>query len=906
MKYIRWFAEIGEHDFQAVGGKGANLGILYRAGLPVPDGFCVTTQAYRDFVEARALGETLARLEASVKVEDVEALEQAAARIRALFTVEGMLGPGEPLAALAEELRAAQAELDRRSGGRAVAVRSSATVEDLPDLSFAGQQDTYLNVRGSEQLFEAVVRCWASLWTARAMGYRARNGISGSAAALAVVVQSMVESESAGVLFTANPLTGRRGQAVIDATLGLGEALVGGQVEPDHYVVDASAGRILSKQLGAKALSIRPAQEGGVRRQAEQAGETQALSDAQIIALARLGRQVENLFGSPQDIEWAVEDGRLYLLQSRPITSLYPLPERLSPDGPLKVLFSFASVQGILDPMTPLGRDTIAMIAAAVARIFGQNVDYETQFALFTAGERLFINLTGVLRNPTGRRMVRAAMGAIDPVVQEVFAELLQDPRLELQDEMRPITRLRLARAVGIVGSGVVLNLLFPAARRQRLNRRVEAMITAIERECAQSQGTAGLVESFVASFKGLPGFFLGDLLPIVAAGQAVFQPLLRLASDLPGGRALVMEISRGNRYNVTTEMDLALWDTAVQIRADEPSARHFAACEAGELARQYLEGRLPEAAQMALNCFLWKYGMRGLGEIDLGRERWREDPTPLMQTIKSYLVIKDEERSPRAVFERGAKRSLEAEEQLARAVRAGRWGWLKAWYVHWAASRVRELTGLRETPKFTAIRAMGVWRKQLLASGRQWAQEGVIERAEDLFFLHLKELQALAKGEARDWKALIAARRAVYEREKRRRQVPRLLLSDGTAYYERSSAHPTAASAQVLRGSPVSPGVVEGRARVVHDPRGTQLLPGEILVCPATDPSWTPLFLSAGGLVMEMGGMMTHGSVVAREYGIPAVVGVSYATQQITTGQRLRVDGSLGVVELLSQDEDQ
>ena len=286
------------------------------------------------------------------------------------------------------------------------------------------------------------------------------------------------------------------------------------------------------------------------------------------------------------------------------------------------------------------------------------------------------------------------------------------------------------------------------------------------------------------------------------------------------------------------------------------------------------------------------QYGMRGLGEIDFGQPRWREDPAPVINTLKSYLEI-DPAAAPDVMFARGEQSAAEAVEKMAALVRRQPGGWLKEKLVRAAARRIRLLMGARESPKFFAIRTMGIGRAALLEAGQGFAADGTIECPEDLAYLRISELESLSRHENQDWKALIAGRRAVFERERRRRQVPRVLTSDGRAFYEGMGANTD--SGDFLTGSPVSSGVVEGIVHVVFDPSQTRLAPGEILVCPGTDPAWTPLFMTAGGLITEVGGMMTHGSVVAREYGIPAVVGVHNATQQLKNGQRVRVDGTTG-----------
>ncbi|HEX6293143.1 MAG TPA: PEP/pyruvate-binding domain-containing protein [Herpetosiphonaceae bacterium] len=881
-----------EHvSFELAGGKGANLARLARADLPVPDGFILTTHAYSAFIAANNLEQPILDLVARTAPDDPQALEAASTEIRARFSAGTM--PTE----IAEALREAYAAI----GSPAVAVRSSATAEDLPELSFAGQQDTFLNVVGVEALLRAVVDCWSSLWTARAIGYRSRNGIEQRGIALAVVVQAMVQSEAAGVLFTANPLTGKRGEVVIDATLGLGEALVAGQVEPDHYVVDPGGGRVLETTLGAKALAIRGQTGGGTTTVAEDAAERQALPDAAIVALARIGQRIEQLFGSPQDIEWAWADGRLFVLQSRAITSLFPLPEGIAPH-PLQVLLSFGAVQGVLDPLTPLGRDLFRQFFAAVANQFNQQVTRDTQRIFLVAGERVFLNITGALRHPRLHFVIPGALTVAEPAAGQALATVLGEPALATS--ARPMslrTRLHTARMLRRFVGNIGYNLLYPNLGRLRIQRLIEQTVGSIQARSA----AASTLSQRIALFDEVPGLLvqaaLPYLLPGVISGMICFQILNRLAASLPGGRQLVLEITRGLPHNVTTEMDLALWQTACAIKADPAGAAYLQQTDAATLADEVLSQRLPAPTQRAIDTFLERYGMRGIAEIDIGRARWREQPLPLIQSLQSYLQIDDPNAAPDAIFSRGAAAAQTAIMRLTQALAQTPRGWLKVRVARWAARRVRALSGMRESPKFTMIRCLGILRAALLDTGHELVARGVLSRPDDLFFLHPDEIRALASGTDRDWQALVNERRAAYAREKRRRQVPRLLLSDGRAFFDGVAA-PADTDGATLVGSPVSPGVVEGIVHVVLDPRGTQLAPGEILVCPGTDPAWTPLFLAAGGLVMEVGGLMTHGSVVAREYGIPAVVGVHQATTRLRSGQRIRVDGSQGHIILLDE----
>jgi rifampicin phosphotransferase len=881
------------------GGKGANLAWLIRAGLPVPGGFIVTTAAYDAFVAANNLGLLCTRAVTAIDTDNPASLEAVSAAIRARF------GAGRLPDDLAAALR--DAYLSQEISCMAVAVRSSATAEDLPELSFAGQQDTFLNVVGEEALLRAVVDCWSSLWTGRAIGYRARNGIPQDSLSLAVVVQTMVEAEAAGVLFTANPLTGNRTESVINATLGLGEALVSGRVEPDQYVVANRSGGIVSKQLGSKLVAIRGISGGGTALETEAAGATQALPDASIVELAALGERVAALLGAPQDIEWALDvAGKLWLLQARPITSLYPLPAGLDPYGNFMLLASFGAVQGVLDPLTPLGRDVWRATIAAATRMLGYDYTYDNQQVLFVAGERLFINGTGGLRNGFGRRLLRGILGQVEPGVGAIVRPLLDDPRLSVTSERLSLGAIRrMAPIILPLARRFLVTWLRPDAARKAAEADLEQAVAYFAGRAAAAHTLEERLTLFDEVAVVLRRFLLPRLLPRFAVGMAALNRLYRLAAPLPGGHELALQITRGLPHNVTTEMDLALWETTRRIQADPLSTAMFREQDSATLARTFQAGQLPRAGQEAIAAFLGRYGMRGLAEIDLGRPRWREDPTPVMAALRSYVQIQDRASAPDAVFAWGARTAESATGTLATRLAGQPGGRRKAGLARWYTRRVRALAGLRESPKFTLIRLLDMARAALLDSGRELTAAGMLDRPDDIFFLGLADLHQLAgKTPTASPRETVARHKAAYEREQRRKLVPRVLLSDGQAFYEGVPAGGTAGE-KTLTGSPVSPGTVEGAVRVVLDPRGAHLQPGEILVCPGTDPSWTPLFLAAGGLVMEVGGLMTHGSVVAREYGIPAVVGVAHATTRLRTGQRIRVDGSSGLVAILNETAD-
>jgi len=899
-----------EATLESAGGKGTNLVRLTRAGFNVPQGFIVSTTAYREFVKANRLDNVIQTSTQELQPEDASALEKASQTIRISFS------QGELPANITQKIQAKYAEFNLQSkteNQKSVAVRSSATAEDLPDLSFAGQQDTYLNIVGEEQLAKAVIDCWSSLWTARAIGYRIRNHISHEDASLAVVVQEMVQSDLSGVLFTANPLTGALDESVIDATFGLGEALVSGQVEPDHFVVKiltteytestekkpiknsvSSVFSVVNKTLGAKAVATRSKTGGGVESVEEQFQGRQTLTEEQIYQLAETGGQIQAEYGAPQDIEWAFADGNLFILQSRAITSLFPVPQ-VSFD-PLIVWFSFGAVQGLVGPITPLGQDGIRQVGSGAGDMFGVTIKPE-EFDLFaSAGERIWVKINDLMRHPLGSRIFDGALNFVEPSVGQILRPLSKDPRIGIgEGKFKFSTAWRLIRFAVPILLKFMRNMARPESARARFDADIESYLASSQMPPASDRfDRLAHVAAFMRERIGnVFAFLLPRFIPIFGPSMGS----LALLTKLSGDSNLALEVTRGLPNNVTTEMDLALWQTARTIRADAEAQARFAASDASQLARHYLNGTLPPAAQDAIARFLEKYGARGVGEIDFGQPRWREDPTPVMHSLQSYLQI-DPDSAPDVLFAKGEGAAQDAIERIVTIVRKQHAGWLKEKIVRAAVKRIRLLMGTRESPKFFAVRTMGIARKPLLEAGQEFVQAGTFNRVDDLVYLKLDELESLSKNESRDWKSLIAERRAAYERELRRKQVPRVLLSDGRAFYEGVGAETD--TGDVITGSPVSPGVVEGAVHVVHDPRGVHLAPGEILVCPGTDPAWTPLFMAAGGLITEVGGMMTHGSVVAREYGIPAVVGVHQATIRLKDGQRIRVDGSRGKITVL------
>ncbi|MDQ0729676.1 PEP/pyruvate-binding domain-containing protein [Arthrobacter sp. B1I2] len=890
------------------GGKAANLGELLSAGLPVPEGFCLTTAAYRQVVGAGdsllpGLAEVYAILGDPTGREspDVAGLAGTA---RAAILAAPL--PGDVSEAVEQAYRALGPDVP-------VAVRSSATAEDLPFASFAGQQDTYLNVIGVPALLAAVRNCWASLWTDRATAYRASLGIDPAGVALAVVVQRMVDADTAGVMFTANTVTGRRRQIVIDASPGLGEAVVSGAVNPDHFVVDALTGRILERELGDKGVEVRTLPGGGTQtRRSTAAGGTACLTDKQVAGLARLGQLAEGHFGAPQDTEWAIDrSGALWLTQSRPITTLYPVPEsngaagRVPPGrsaaGGTRAYLCFSLAQGLTRPLTPMGLAAVRLIASSVATAAGFPVPDPRRgpSPYAEAGQRIYIDFTTPIRSSVGRRLVPRVFDIMEARTATVMRQLFDDPAFSVT-RRTPFGLLRHVVPVAArakVPATVLRALLRPRAALRRLDR----FTREFEASLAPGSGAGALARLDHAEF--LLGSRLFPIVPAILPLPALGFAMLGVAGKLLGGNGWgeLQPVIRGLPNNVTTEMDLELWHLAQEIRDDAESRTALMTNNPSVLAEAFQAGQLPARLDAGLARFLDRYGRRAVGEIDVGLPRWSEEPAHILGILANYLRLEDPDLAPDVQFSKAAE---EAEAQVDRLVaRAAARGRIRGRLVRAALHRARLFAGLRELPKYQLVVGLGEVRRQLLLVGRELEQSGTIERQDDMFFLDFAEARQAVSGNVADngapvtnLRALVAARRQEYAQELRRRHIPRVLLSDG--------AEPEAVRTAVgisgdgtLTGSPASAGTVTAAARVILDPEGARLEPGEILVAPSTDPGWTPLFLTAGGLVMEMGGANSHGAVVAREYGIPAVVGVADATRLIATGQNITVDGGAGTV---------
>jgi pyruvate,water dikinase len=836
---------------EQVGGKGASLARLAAAGLPVPAGFHVTTAAYRRFVAERGLQDQILAAVARAAGQPA-ALESAARQIAELFARHTL--PDD----IADAICQAYAGLG--GGDLPVAVRSSATAEDLPELSFAGQQESYLNIRGEAMLLDAIKRCWASLWTARAIDYRARHGIAPEDVSLAVVVQELVPAEAAGVLFTANPLTGARGQVLINAAWGLGEAIVGGLVTPDTVVVDKASRTVTEQQVSAKDVMTVQAQDG--TREAPVPAELReqpALSAAQAAELAGIGAQIEGLYGQPVDIEWARRDGQVFVVQARPITTLRePAPDAEVWNDSLKgdYLWTSANVgEAVPDVMTP---STWSLIQIFIA---------ETMSPLYFLGLRPIGNIGGRFYFNLSLTATLLAMFGLGrkffvALNQEAFGRIPDDlgiplvpiARWQLLGKFLPVA-VRLRRRIAANQKKLPAFLAAAPARCEALRVRIEAAASAQE-----------LIELWHA-----------ELLPF-------FQECCQMleAGARRDGSALVR--IRGALRKLVDDAEVNALLSGLH-GSTSPLASLGPLLGLAQLAR----GEIDRAT------FARQYGHRGPHEFEVSTARPAEDPGWIDQQLAG---LRD---AP-----------LDVDELLARqkAAQAAAWERFRRRYPRRAAAIQRRIGQAaaafrdREGARSEVVRVFWALRAFVLRAGE------LTRHGEKLFFLSVDEILAVLAGDDAPL-AAVAPRRAAYARYSalppypariRGRFEPFAWAADPNRrsdVFDATRARPPASAA--IAGFPGADGVVEGRARVLATAdEGEQLQVGEILVTTVTNVGWTPLFPRAAAIVTDIGAPLSHAAIVARELGIPAVVGCGNATMRLHTGDRVRVNGGQGTVELL------
>jgi pyruvate,water dikinase len=866
---------------QDVGGKGLNLGIMLNAGLLVPGGFVITTAAYRAFVEANGLEPLVASTWAKTRDGSPDETEQASAALRAAFEA----------GTIPERLVGA---ITAAAPAGAVAVRSSATAEDLPDASFAGQQDTFLDVRGADAILLAVRRCWGSLWTARAMSYRARRGIAPANVALAVVVQEMAPASVSGVMFTVHPVTGSPDHVVLNASWGLGEAIVSGRVNPDTFVAEKRSGRIVRFELGDKTVMTAPTGNGTVDVTVDPSLRgRRALSDSEVADLVRLGRELEVLFGSPQDVEWAIVDGRVVLLQSRPVTTAagtipgddaWPEAGRGQPQP-----FDFWTQQDLgerwPDPVTPLTWSTFEPMDQRVmdGLVAGLRAPYAGRIRWTRrAFGHVYLNEGALLHAYThgfGMPLPLVASGLTHPGARPEDAERWRFGRVlaHLPFYWRAATAWERNVALfeadfpkidawvdGFTGAGLQTDADLLREARETWFERVMAYVACHTNATSLSMSAYGEVEWQMKKWLGdasLVQTLSGGLSGVIAA---------EMIPDLADLTALLLEL-----------------ELAETVLANPP-ARALELLRADPRAQRFLE---------RFDRFLQRHGHRCMSEAELRFPRWAESPgLVITQLATSLRNSSPEPLAPVRAAADAATRRLDATARVEREL-----GPFRRAAFRRSLERMHRFTRMRDNGQHYLVKLMLPMRSLYAALGARWVERGWLRNADDLFFLVGEELTAVvAAGSPAgfDLQGHADARRLAYDAWSLR-TAPDALDAAGEPVKPELPEGDT----RTITGLAASSGTVTGTARIVLTPQeATRLQPGDILVTRATDPGWTPVFSIIRGAVLEIGGLLSHGAIVAREYGIPAVVNVPGAMRRIVDGERISVNGTTGTVTLSAE----
>ena len=916
-----------EDSLELVGGKGRSLARMAMAGFAVPGGFLVTTSAYRLFVSENDLQARILELARPGLTDGTVSFQKASESIRQLFAEPEL---SEELVAEITETYAALPVDDP-----ALAVRSSANAEDLPDLSFAGQQETYLNVRGADAVVAAVKDCWSSLWTAQAITYRHQNGIDQGSVAMAVVAQIMVPSEVSGILFTANPATGERSELIVEASFGLGEAVVGGHVTPDSYIVDRETLKSKETTIGPKEQQIVSDGEHGTRTEevAEDERQRSSLDEKALKELSATAIDIEALYdGLPQDIEWALSDGKLWLLQSRPITSLPPQPIEVvwEPDPPARILYRRQIVENIPGPVSPLFEE-LYMTEGLEASRGGKS--------LMAGGGPMFVTLHGfayqradwpqfadreLKENPTEEEM-EAAERAAKEYIKNIVKH---DPEMEKHDlglfldSLEPEDRRAFeewAETAGIddLAHQITMpesdNPTYVAFNKTQVNEGVlkkwreetlPRLLSTIQRWKEVDPGAASdeeLLQGLRELSTAEGDYWSNDTSHTFGVAKSTDDQLqCFLRETLPDHHYTSGQFLSGIRSKAM-EANEAMYGISKLIQANESLYELVMATPAQRLMGE-LESHTDSGAVLeAIDKYLATYGHQGY-TLDFVESPQIEEPAALFATLKPMVANRDYSPEQHAV-EAARKR------EQAMADVEGLLEGLHYWqfrYRHWFTHRFYYI---REECMSYLGSAWPTLRPLAAELGQRLVEAGTFQQPDDVYYCITAELtdaiDARREGKALPELGQLAAERRELREARKRLHPPGTVPPEASQFFEIRFKETQAANdptSDTLRGVPVSPGTVTGPVSVILSPAEfDQMKPGSILVCTMTNPAWTPLFAHAIGLVTDMGGILGHGSIVAREYGIPAVVGTGIVTQRLKSGQEVRVDGDAGIVTILS-----
>jgi pyruvate,water dikinase len=852
---------ITDSDQSIVGAKAVGLWHLKRLGLPVPDAFCIAANAYRLHIGAASLKAMIDNALLSLSRPESFDIAKPLADVRRAIIESPM-----------DDSLAAEIELHYHTlSANRLAVRSSATAEDLPGHSFAGLYDTYLGISNLEDCLIAIKKCWASLWTERAFSYRQKNNFDHSKVEMAVIVQSLIPADVAGVIFTADPVTGDDNRIVIEACLGIGDALVSGKVSPDRVVLDKRGLNVLSQTISAPCINNQTAQN-----------------------LAKLAIKAESEFGCPQDIEWAIHRDKIFLLQSRPITII---PRATSWED-RQIWSSFAAREVLPDVVTPATFWTLKSLTDNIYdSVFDVLcIDKGNIPAYELIAGRVYFNAglwTAVIRQfRITRNLDWSEFVGSDPELGQLLEKLKNTPTEDLPKIKHNHVRF-------------ILRLSLLAAFMLRNTRRKSQVAIANVRKLNEKWACLDVSGLTVERLDDCLTEAIADLLDIILNKSnflrmfywMVYFPILEVVCKrwFPDEQSCAGRLLVGLSNMEDAEAGLDLWRLAVKVN-DNPDLKELIQSNAEwDIVREgFVKSASGEEFLTDWSRFMKAHGHHCRGEIELYNRRWLETPDYVLSILRGYLNSMGK-TNPLENY----KRLAAEREQLAQNCRRKLTNPVKRVVFNHLLVRAQYGSAFRENIKSEVIKLVASMRSILLELGRKLAVGSLIGDSDDVFFLKLEELGRLARGQSKvDIRQIIAARQTEY---KKWQSITPPSVIFGRFDPDTYVPADVNADANLLDGLAVSPGVVSGKARVIlRSDTEQQVQAGEILIAPFTDPGWTPYFIPAAGIVMEQGGLLSHGAIIAREYGIPAVVNVGNATKIIKTGQTIQVDGDRGVVRIL------
>ena len=873
-EYILKFANITEADKKIVGGKALNLALMKKSNFNVPDGFSVTTNAYRAFLEHNNLTRLLSDIMIT-KEESAELREQ----------IKASKIPDHVFALI-------KTEIGNFPEDSFFAVRSSSVDEDTPNFSFAGQQDTFLNIKGDDELKKAILGCFASLFTDRVIYYRIQNGVK--TAEMAVIIQKMIPAHISGVMFTSDPATGSRDVIAIDASFGLGTSVVSGLVSPDMFKIDKN-NLTVSKIINEKKKAVLPFSEGGVTEISIPPDHMAdpAISDETAKKLAEKGMKLEALFGCPQDIEWCLDSDDISIVQSRPITTLFPTPEHSSADKGMRTYFSFSHGQMMTDPISPMGISILKMIVPANLKARSED---DCKY-LYPAGGRLYIDISEILKSPFMGGKIPSFVENINVLMGKALKNLTlrEDFNKKTRGVKNGFPKLFFYLFSACFGVVANYNSRDTEGMLGRINNLTRLTISDLKNEIeATSLGTRKLE---IAKRKINLDNVIHQLLPLFVPGVMSFKKLLSLENKYLGHTKYTNTIVAGLEGNITSRIGIMIGDMADIVRKSDTLKKEF--CDTNY---KTLQARINELSdcqdfQKLYSDFMKIYGMRCAKEIDISVDRWQENPEYIAKAVMT-IVNTARHNAHNEEAEKNKAAAKKAENAFISSVKEAK-GSAAARKIKRLVGTCKNMLPAREHPKYLIVNLLMIFKERILEEALKLVEAGILETKNDVFYCNYYEFfEAVKKGS--DLKEIVKIRKEEYEKYKRLTP-PYVMTSEGEAViasYERIGRN----DKNRLYGVAASPGVIEGIAKVVTDPNREVVNKGEILIAKFTDPGWTPLFLNAAGLVMELGGILTHGTIIAREYGMPTVVGVENAVSKIKTGDKIRVDGSGGYIEFLKE----